>query len=194
MKQQKLQNQKTGKQNPSVKQSRSPNLLKTTAENTFIERYYLEISRGAVVLVILIQILFIGLLIYNSKTVADIENAQNDVRSMGIILYNKRESETQIKEVIKRTARLKVLLSSKRYLEEKVTNIVTKLPGSVVLRSGTIKQGGVSLAVETPTPLEISLLISNYLKSGLAKEIVINSAALSGDEGVFSTQLEVVFQ
>lgn len=188
------QNQKPSKQKPPVKQSQSPNLLKTTAENTFIEKYYVEISRGAVGLVVLIQILFIGLLIYNSKTVSDIESTQNDIRGLGIILYSKRETEDQIKNVIKRTAKLKQLQSSRTYIKDKVTTVVTGLPQRVSLKSVKLTKVGMKITVETPTPLGVSLLISNYFKNKLASEIIINSATLGRNTEKFTTTLEVVFQ
>ena len=174
----------------------SPNLLQNVLEFQTLqtrERRQFKISKVAWGLIILIQLLFVALSLYNARTVVLTKNLQAEIKALEANVSSKALAEEKIRGVIKRTDSLQRLESQRVEYTPRIEAFVNGIPSNVFLYSSFIQNDKMSLTVRTQSPLEIALLISNYFNADFAKEVVIQSATLDSTENEFTTTLEVIF-
>lgn len=181
------------KQPPQVSSGKSPNLLQNVLKIKATEVKQYKISKITFVLIVLIQFLFVSFAFYNSRTVKEIETAQGKVLRLETQIHSIKPTEEKIRDIIKRTASMEEIEKNHNILAPKVTTFIEKLPSNILLVKSNIKNDEMALTVKTATPLEVSLLISEYFKKDLAREIAIQTATLNKDENTFTTTLEVTF-
>lgn len=185
--------QEQSPENQTQPQSKSPNLLQSVFQEPEKEKRQFRVSKFAIGLILLIQVLFIGLSILNSSTIAKMEEMQRITNSLERAVLNKGREEAEVRDVIARTERLKSLEDSRLTFYPRVSAFVNGIPNNILLIKSYIEQEKMTLTVETDTPLIVSLLISSYFNRGFAKEIVILSANLNNNTGKFVATLEVAF-
>ena len=193
----KKQNQKQPEQSPEKlpqkPQNKSPNLLQSVLRVYPEEKRQFKISKYAIGLIILIQVLFIALSLWNSATIAKIEELQRTTNRLERAVLSKAPQERAVRDVIARTEKLKGLEKSRLSVYPRVSAFVNGMPNNVTLLKSFIEENKMTLTVETDTPIVVSLLISRYFEKGFASEIVILSANLNNSTGKFVATLEVVF-
>lgn len=180
---------------PELKQSKSPNLLQSTirVQSSQTDKQQFRVSKVAFILIVLIQVLFVFLSLFNSRTISQIENTQKNIKRQEAAVLSKNFSEERIRDVLIRTETLKRLEKERVLFGPKILGFIDALPAEVFLKRSFIKENEMSLTIETKSPLEISLLIANYFDQGFAEEIIILAANLNRTEGVFVTTLEIIF-
>ena len=106
---------------------------------------------------------------------------------------SKALAEEKVRTIILRTDFLKELESGRVTYTPRMEAFINGIPSNVFLDHSFVQDNLMSLTVETQSPLEVSLLISNYFNDGFAREVTIQSATLNRSENTFTTTLEVTF-
>ena len=190
------QNQSRLSQNNLGDPTKSPNLLQNVLELQKLqgrEKTQFKISRVAWGLIILIQLLFIFLSLYNARTVIITKNLQTEIKALEANVSSKALAEEKVRTIILRTDFLKELESGRVTYTPRMEAFINGIPSNVFLDHSFVQDNLMSLTVETQSPLEVSLLISNYFNDGFAREVTIQSATLNRSENTFTTTLEVTF-
>jgi hypothetical protein len=187
----KPQGQSQKQETPKV--SKSPNLLQNVLAVKAVEQQQFKISKSAFMLIVLIQILFVALSLYNSRMVRQIIVLQESIRLHETNVLGQRQSEIKIRDIIERINILREVQTNRALFNPRVKTFISKMPKNVVLKQSYLQQESMTLTVETNTPLEVSLLISKYISENFAKEISIQTATLDRTNNNYITTMEVIF-
>lgn len=116
-------------------------------------------------------------------------NKENEVAEKYLEITSQQQEEQQIKDIIS-----KIALHKEKSDSYKLASIAEKTIGSIPQNVRPINliftEDSTVVTVETSEPLPVSLLIDQYLKSGVTEEITINSASLNTSTNNFVTNLE----
>jgi len=125
--------------------------------------------------------------------VRQIGDLQGSIKRRESNVLDRRQAETKMRDVIKRTSKLQGLELGQKEFGPRVNKFISRMPRSVYLIKSYLQQADMSLTVETQTPLEVSLLISKYIEENFAQEITIKAATLDRTNNTYITTMEVVF-
>lgn len=118
---------------------------------------------------------------------------QESIKLLETNVLSKRQTEIKIRDIIKRTNKLKGLQTTRALFNPRVDVFINKMPKSVFLTKSYLQQDSMTLTVETNTPLDVSLLIAKYFDESFAQEITIQAATLDRTNNNYVTTMEVAF-
>lgn len=170
--------------NPSL------NLLKTNYSESFAIKYHFKIAALSKIVIILIEAVLVFIIGLNSKTESEISALQSGIKEKETTIISHLETEKKARDVIKRTALLKDLQSRADAIPT-IKKVLGNLPKNAVLQTASFEALKAEITIETKTPVEASVAISQLLKNTAAQEIILKSAIMDVTANTFITNLEL---
>jgi hypothetical protein len=100
----------------------------------------------------------------------------------------------QIDNVSEKLELYKQQKNKQKIMSDRVDTLLSQTPAGAGLLSFSVKEPSADLAVLSIEPVDVAVMINSLLKNSSVSEIVLRSANFLPDEGLFRTDLEVVYK
>lgn len=135
--------------------------------------------------------IFYTLNFFQMKTIAGLQ-ADKDLLTAELDSLN--SYETEMRKIATKTEILRKFKSENSFSTELMKEVITQVPENISLSSMSMSGRQASLTLSSPSVLNFSRLISNYLNSQKISEITLKSAELNSERRMYTVSLDLFFK
>jgi hypothetical protein len=173
----------------------SPNLVSTDNFSPVTSYAIKQDSSLLLKVILLILPVLIGIFFllnfFQTKTIAGLQEDKSGL-TLKLELLNKYELE--MRKIAAKTEILKKSKSEGTLSADLMKEVITQMPGNISMSSMVLSNKQASLTLVSPSVLNFSRLISNYLNSQKVSEITLKSAELNTEYHTYTVSLDLFFK
>ena len=179
--------------NPQIHSS--PNLLDMYGTDPAANSHFISQATSSLKLFILIiPAVFLVSLFINDVTDWRIGSTKKTIERLNIEILDYNDTAAEANKIIQKIEIYKQARADHPRIASKMEFLLTNVPQDVVISEIRYQDGNLEVKAKTPRALNLALLIDNYFKDKSISEIILRSASYDQRDGLFTSEVGVVYK